>query len=394
MIKEKILLVDDEPNVLSGYKRGLRTHFPLETEDSGAKALLRIESGETFAVIVSDMRMPGMDGVQFLRKAKQLAPDSVRVMLTGNADQQTAIEAVNQGNIFRFLTKPCSSVDLVAAIAVGVRQYRLITAEKDLLEKTLKGSIRVLTELLSLVDEEAFRHSESVRQMVSDLAPILELGNTWELEVAAMLAPIGGLTLPQELRDKLNKGEVLSDDEQAALSEVPAISKRLLCHIPRLENVAELALFGGGRKWELKTTYAPEDAEVPEGGHALRILFDLVEMESIGQSRDRALEAMSRRPERYDVDWVERIRLALLGGEKGVPLVTVSCDLKIKEMLVGDILLSDVQTLDGRKLLSAGTRLSSPFLERLHNYRRLIGVREPVQILRATLGEKGSSIKH
>jgi CheY-like chemotaxis protein len=384
MIKEKVLLVDDEPNVLSGYKRGLRTHFPLETEDNGAAVLARIEAGETFAVIVSDMRMPGMDGVQLLRKVKQISPDTVRIMLTGNADQQTAIEAVNQGNVFRFLTKPCSNEELVAAIAIGVRQYRLITAEKELLQKTLKGSIRMLTELLSLVDSEAFRISESVRRLVADLAPVIGLENSWELEVAAMLAPIGVLTLPMELRSKISRGQALSDEEQAALEEVPSISRRLLSHIPRLENVAALAMSGGGRKWEMKTAFALEDADVPAGGPALRILFDLVEMESAGQSRERALEAMTRRSERYDLDWVERIRLALLGGEKGIPLVTVSCDVKIKEMLVGDILLADVQTLNGRKLLSAGTRLSSPFLERLYNYRRLVGIQEPIPVLRAT----------
>jgi CheY-like chemotaxis protein len=390
MIKEKILLVDDEPNVLAGYKRGLREHFPVEVAESGAKALERIEGGEVFAVIVSDMRMPGMDGITLLKNMRKAVPDTVRIMLTGNADQQTAMDAVNQGSIFRFLTKPCSNEDLVAAIAVSVRQHRLITAEKELLEKTLKGSIHVLTEILSLIDPESFRHSEVVRQHIADLAPTLGLENIWELEVAAMLAPIGVLTLPHELRTKMNAGKTLTTEEQSVFDEVPSISSRLLQNIPRLENVAALARFGGGRKWEAKSEFAPEDADIPNGGHTLRILFDLVEMESAGHLRDHAFAAMARRPERYNLDCLERARIALLGDGKGSSATTSSIEVKVKDMLVGDVLLKDVKTLDGRKLLSAGTRLSEPFLERLYNYRRLVGVREPISVVRVMAGDCAS----
>ena len=153
---EKILCVDDEPNVLQACRRQLRKRFHIETADGGEQALQAIAGQDPYAVIVSDMRMPGMDGIQFLARAKELTPNSVRIMLTGNSDQQTAIEAVNEGNIFRFLTKPCPAESLAKAIAAGVEQYRLVTAEKELLEKTLRGSIKVLTEVLSLVNPTAF----------------------------------------------------------------------------------------------------------------------------------------------------------------------------------------------------------------------------------------------
>src|SRR5258708_28798973 len=102
-VMEKILFVDDEPNVVEAYQRSLRRDFQNAIATSGAQALEMIAAGGPYAVVVSDMRMPEMDGVQFLTKASELAPDTVRIMLTGNADQQTAIEAVNQGHIFRFL---------------------------------------------------------------------------------------------------------------------------------------------------------------------------------------------------------------------------------------------------------------------------------------------------
>lgn len=106
-MSKKVLLVDDEENVLLAYTRVLRRRFQLQVALGGADALLVLQRDGPFAVIVSDMRMPGMDGVELLSQVKQLAPDSTRIMLTGNADQATAMDAVNHGAIFRFLTKPC-----------------------------------------------------------------------------------------------------------------------------------------------------------------------------------------------------------------------------------------------------------------------------------------------
>src|SRR5690349_3314098 len=145
---KKILLVDDEPNLLSALQRGLRRQFTVETACGGSAGLTILEKWQDFAVVVADMQMPEMNGVQFLAKVRESAPDIVRMMLTGNADQATAMEAVNQGNIFRFLNKPCTVDRLADALNAGVRQHQLITAERDLLENTLRGSIKVLTDIL------------------------------------------------------------------------------------------------------------------------------------------------------------------------------------------------------------------------------------------------------
>src|SRR4051812_29250328 len=106
MAKPRVLFVDDEPNVLSGIRRGLRNDFDVHTAESGAEALRLIASSEPFAVIVSDCRMPEMDGVELLQRCSKAAPQSVRMMLTGNMDQETAVRAVNSGDVFKFLNKP------------------------------------------------------------------------------------------------------------------------------------------------------------------------------------------------------------------------------------------------------------------------------------------------
>jgi len=236
----RILCVDDDPSVLAAFQRGLRKQFHIETAQSGEQALAAIRKNGPYAVIVSDMRMPGMDGVQLLAKVKAIARDTVRIMLTGNADQATAIEAVNEGNIFRFLTKPCDAEKLAKALTAGIEQYRLVTAEKELLEKTLRGSIKVLTDVLSLVNPAAFGRASRVQRLVRRLAAELKVELSWELDVAAMLSQIGCVTLPPETIDRLYRGQKLSPEEREMCEAHPAIGHDLVANIPRLEAVSNV----------------------------------------------------------------------------------------------------------------------------------------------------------
>jgi len=123
-VQEKVLFVDDEPAVLQGYQRLLRNEFQMDTAVGGKGALIAIETTGPYAVVISDMRMPEMTGVEVLRKVKELSPDSVRMMLSGHADLNAAIAAVNEGSIFRFLTKPCSPKTLIDGPLYVVRQCR------------------------------------------------------------------------------------------------------------------------------------------------------------------------------------------------------------------------------------------------------------------------------
>lgn len=129
--KPRILLVDDEPNILSSYGRGLRRDWDLITAASGEEGLNIIREQGPFAVIVSDFNMPRMDGIAFLAQTLTLAPESVRMMLTGEGDFHIATKAVNEGNIFRFMTKPCPLEHLHKALEAGHQQYRLMQLEKE-----------------------------------------------------------------------------------------------------------------------------------------------------------------------------------------------------------------------------------------------------------------------
>ena len=190
-MSEKILFVDDDPNLLAAYQRGLRKQFEIETAQGGEEAITRIKVAGPFAVLVSDLRMPGMDGVRLLGQIRQLAPDTVRILLTGNGDLEGAIAAVNEGNIFRFLTKPCAPDALATALGAALAQYRLVTSERDLLQNTLRGSVRVLIDVLALVNPAAFGRAQRVRRLARRLIAEIKLPSDWQLEIAVMLSQLG-----------------------------------------------------------------------------------------------------------------------------------------------------------------------------------------------------------
>jgi diguanylate cyclase (GGDEF)-like protein len=122
---EKILIVDDEINILQAIKRQLRGKFDIDLAQGGEEALALInDNGPNYAVVVSDMNMPGINGLELLEYFKIQSPNMIRIMLTGNADQETAQKAVNQGEVFRFLTKPCTPEQLIEVIGLALDCYR------------------------------------------------------------------------------------------------------------------------------------------------------------------------------------------------------------------------------------------------------------------------------
>jgi DNA-binding NtrC family response regulator len=132
--RPRILLVDDDVEVLDALQRQLQRHFDVTATCDAKEAIRLAVTSGPFAVVVSDLRMPGMDGISLLYLIRQTAPETVRVLLTGHADVEAAISAVNQGNIFRFLAKPCPPAALLRALEACVEQYRLLTGGRELRE--------------------------------------------------------------------------------------------------------------------------------------------------------------------------------------------------------------------------------------------------------------------
>lgn len=379
----KVLLVDDDPNILSAYTRTLRKRFQFDTAQGGDEALARIRENEPYAVILSDMRMPGMDGIQFLSQAKELAPDSVRIMLTGNADQTTAIDAVNQGNIFRFLTKPCDPDTLALSLEAGIKQYQLVTAERELVEGTLKGSLALLVELLSIADPVAFARSQDLAPLAQKIAKVMELDSPWVVTVASMLSQIGALTLPPAVIAKVRSGDLITSRERETLTRLPEISSGLIRHIPRMDEVAQTILYmnknynGSG----FPPTPAREE-EIPLGGRILKVASDYLDLVEKRTSSRAALDEMAQKSLWYDPKVLRALAMALelpdevVEGTAEVPHYATH-----DTVLAGQILVEGVETREGVLVYPPLTRIGQTHLERLKNFARLVGLKEPFLVL-------------
>jgi response regulator RpfG family c-di-GMP phosphodiesterase len=375
--KEKILCVDDDPIVIYALQKDLQAHFNVVTAKSGQEALTLVAQKGPFAVIVADMMMPEMNGVQLLMEVERIAPDSVRVMLSGDSDKQTAVDAINDGHIFRFLTKPCAPEKLVAVMNAAVKQHRLIVSERELLEKTLNGSVTLLTELLAGADPEAFGRGQKLRDWVRAVAPVLQLEPTWDIEIGALLAQVGLVTIPPTVLQKYRNGIALRPSEKDVIDRFPEIGAKLLSKIPRLEPAAQIVLY---QKQGFDGSGFPSpgllSSRIPIGARVLRVLSDLLDLEAAGSSRMKAFDQLKRTPKLYDPRVLDAVYSSIVEKPAGGAGTAVS----VKQLVPGHELLSTLETLDGMIIAPAGTVLSETMLQRISNFAELIGIREPIHV--------------
>ena len=378
MVRERILLVDDEPRILAGYQRHLRRRFLVEAAPDGETALAMIKEQEPFAVVVTDLRMPGMDGIRLLEKVKKLSPDTIRIMLTGYADVKSAMAAVNDGNIFRLLTKPCDSQTLIRSLVEAVKQHRLVISERQLLEETLSSSLMVFTDLLSVVKPDAFGRSARVASWASKLAQFMDVDEPWEVSVAASLCQVGLIILPDAVVRRLNTGRTLSPDQAALFTKHPRTTAELIEKIPRLERVAHIIAY---QEKHYDGTGIPTDevrgTDIPLGARILKVSLDFDSLIASGLYKGEAYRKMKHHPGFYDPD-VYKALGGLLGVEKKYTLL----ELEIYKLKPHMILAEDVYSERPRRLIvSKGQELSEQVILYLRKYRRTVGVVQPIKVI-------------
>jgi response regulator RpfG family c-di-GMP phosphodiesterase len=374
---EKILLVDDEIAILQGYQRLLHREFAVSIALGGALALIELETNGPFAVLVTDMRMPDMDGAQLLAKVKTTYPDMIRVMLTGNADIQTAARAVNDGNIFRFLTKPCTKDTLAKTLTASLVQHRLVTAEKDLLEKTLKGTIAVLTEVLSLVNPEAFSRAVRIRRYIRHIANTLQLANPWRFEIAGMLSQLGCVTLDAHTIEAAYAGRGdLSEDEQARFKMHPKVASDLLAQIPRMEPIAWMIRHQNEEVFFEGDLADREMADMRLGASILRATLAFDELVRQDVSKTEAAHRISQ--QHRDLD--PRIFQALVELRPETEEYKIR-QCRLEELTSGMLLHQDIQSESGVLVVAKGQDVTVPLILKLKNfYKKTPGVTVEVSV--------------
>lgn len=377
-MKDRVLFVDDEPNVLDGIRRQLRNRVDIETATSAAAGLNIIRQQGPFAVVVSDMRMPEMDGARFLAKVNEIAPQTVRMVLSGQADLESTIAAVNEGRVFRFLLKPCNPETLLSVVRNGIEQYRLVHAEKHLLENTLNATVKVLFDVLGLINPVAQRRASQIQRYAESAAEALRLQpDMWQYHLAAMISQLGCITLPQETLARAVGGQPLSDEDRRLYESHPEIASKLLGTIPRLEAVAAMV---AGQSKIPSPDLARGDAtnwEPEKIGAA--ILWAAVQFDrhiSLGRIPAQAAQLVDQAAPGLPAV-ITQAMVRVVSDDCGLVMTR---EVKLINLEVGMTLDADVLSARGSRLMPRGTDVTSTVIERLRAVAAGVGVAEPIRV--------------
>lgn len=405
-----ILCVDDEPNILSSLRRLFRAKgFQILVADGGAAGLAILEA-EVVDLVISDMRMPGMDGAQFLEQVRQRWPDTVRLLLTGHSDVTSTIDAINRGEIYRYITKPWDDNDIVLIVrqalerkameketkrleALTARQNEELkelnasleakvearTAEIQAANERLKNSfvtsIKVFSTLIEMRGGSLSGHSRRVADLSRRIAQKMGLDNKLKQEifVAALLHEIGKIGFPDELlATPLSK---MKPDQLEAYCKHAAQAEQLLLPLQELRGASDII---SAQFERFDGTGTPDHIAgelIPIGTRILTLASDYDNMQIGLQTHSRLTPEEARvmishgAGSRYDPAVVAAF-IGTLGEASqkasGVPDRSV----KSNEMEVGMMLSRDLITPSGLLMLSTGHMLDERVITRIRNFER------------------------
>jgi response regulator RpfG family c-di-GMP phosphodiesterase len=376
IMSETVLFVDDDANVLEAIQRTLRKRVELQTATSGADGLRLLDEAGAFALVISDMRMPVMNGAQFLARVREKQPDAVRMILSGQADLQATIAAVNEGHIYRFLNKPCPPEQLLAAVEDGLKQHRLLTAEKVLLEQTLSGAVKMLIEILGMVSPAASSRALRLQAYTLGLAAGLGLSEQWQWGLAAFVSQIGCVALPKDILSKVEASQTLNEEEARLYASHPEIAGKLLSGIPRLDDVAAIVAAQLGT---LNFAGRPEDLRLWDvrgaGQLLLRTALDFDQLIARGMTRDSAVEAL-RNP-KFGLPQAIFPALLTLSIASQSQMVR---QIRVTDLVPGMVLDEDLVSPKGIRLVPSGLEVTRSLIVRLTSIASGVGVSQPFRV--------------
>jgi len=365
--KLKLFVVDDEPEILKSFTLALGKVLEVETAASGEEALKAIKERGPFAVVVADLKMPEMDGISFLEQVRKITPDTVRILLTGYRNYEACVSAVNRGFVFKYLHKPLSSEKVMGAISDALKLYRQTQSERNLLRDTLRGSVAMLVDVLSLVSPQAFSRSEGFRELAVDVAKHVN-SSPWQLEMAAALCQLGCVGVSDEIITKVAEGVELTQEEAQEFGMHPMVGQGLLENIPRMEDVATII----GQQLD---NFSEEQVM---GARILRLVIDYDLMLGRGMRPQDCLEELeerNRKTECYDPQVLEALRGHIIGCE-----MNEVYELPLNQLEAGMILAEDYLNAEGTILLEKGHPVSTLSIRRLIKLGDLLQADGPLQI--------------
>ena len=295
-MNNKILCVDDEDMILKGFQLNLRKDFELHLASNGVEGLEVFDREGGFSVVLSDMRMPQMDGATMLGEIKKRDPEVVTVLLTGHTDFESAMSAVNSGSVFRMLSKPCPPEDLIKVLHASIEQNDLIRSKRILLDQTLRGAVDALAESLSFAKPLFFGRAQRVRRLANELAEIMEIPNSWRVDVASVFSQIGYISLPNSVSEDVYHKRKLNAEVKEMVKQLPSDTQKVIDKIPGLEDVCKIL-----QKVDIQYRFEENDATgLRLLASVLRVALDFDYYEETGHDRAIILQTLKSRTKDYD----------------------------------------------------------------------------------------------
>ena len=380
MPAHRILIVDDDANLLKSFKRILGARFETVTAADGVEGLRAIKEQGPFTVAISDYKMPGMNGLEFFSQAGEADPRMVRILLTGFADLEMSLKALNEVDVFRLLTKPCPPKIMAKALYDAVGYHEAMGAEREMMDTTLKACVGMLADLISLLKPEVYSRVSRVLHAVRCLARTLGAADDWEIETAVLLSMVGFVSLPPKVVEKVLKGRELNPLELAQFEEHPAFAARFISKVPRMEGVSRIVAYqekhfdGGG---------SPDDevrgTDIPLGARILKVAVDYDTQVANFMAKGDALTLMLKRKGVYDPLVLDALT-DFIGDEARYTLRKYY----LHGLAPGMILAENLMGVRGgkrTKLLAKGQELSALVIDYLQSYAKHGELEEPVSVI-------------
>lgn len=377
-MNNRILLVDDDIDILSTYQGTLRSFFVIKTAVNAEEAINIVHSEPPFAVVVSDYSMPKVNGIQLLTHMQNISPDTLRILISGFADMKIVKAAVNEANIFRFLTKPILSEQLITVLNEGIRHFELLAAEKDILNRTVKGTIKILIDILANLNPIAMKQALQIRTVANDIAVQMQLRNTWEVEISALVSQLGCLNMSPDLTNKLYRGMLMNDAEKKLIEGFPERGRQMIQNIPTLTNVANAV----GLQLHAYDGSFPKNSDVtgdklPLTSRILKVAFDFCRHQLLGKPPMMIINEMRVNSYFYD----PKAFTALMTINKMTSGSFVIRAIPFKSLRIGMILAEPLRDEEQFILVAKGQEITDTLLLRLINISKIKNIIEPIRVI-------------
>ena len=374
---DRILFVDDDPKILDHYRTALRGDNNIICAQGVRAGLEMLAKHGPFALVVVDLELRGLDGIRFLDRVSRVAPGTVRMLTVDqSADMETAIEAVNRGGVFRVIKTPCPNDVFARYLAEGIEQYRANIADRRLLAETLRGNIKMLTDLVAAVSPLAADRTERIRTLARRLGESILPDRIWLLDLSALLAQVGYLNIPKEIVEKYLQGSTMSESEQNDFRRHPQFARELLANIPQLEKVGNIISYQEKPfKNDDTKENEPTGTDIPIESRILKICSDYDRHCSQGFDLPIAIALMKDRAGMYDPAILAELERLEVGDSRyEIRRGNIGC------LIDGGILLNDIETNSGTVLCRSGITIDHTMKARLINHAKNQGISGKITI--------------